>query len=258
MDWDKIFQRLAIIIPAIHIMTCGIYIIGYSVGFRNQIGSLFSVSDFVTITFNHLVMLYASSIVVPTVMTLIRHRSGATYASDLIESTPAGEDRERAILNLESRRRLLRLFLIFMFISSAIAILINIAFAGKPIYQIMLVMLMLSLTALFYIEASRQNLYGIKAELAWIMAVFFVAVFGFAVDQGIRDRRLPFKELGTSYYYCNDLKILSPIGDLYIAAAPNEERLIVDKECKRIFKFPKTDPLFKGSLWDAVKSRFEP
>lgn len=255
MDWEKSLQRLALIIPAVQITTCGLYIIGYSVGFRNQIGSLFSISDFFTITFNQLIMLYTSSIIVPSMMLLMRHRSGMTYAQDIIEATKDPFELRRELARLSFTRRCIIGILAFMFGMSSIVLIANILVAGFPIYQIFLIFLALSLTAIFHIEAKKHEIYGVRAELIWIGIVFLVAVFGFALDQGIRDRRLEYTKLGTSYYYCNKMKILSPIGENYIAVGPNQSRFIIDKDCKVIFSFPKTEPLFDGSLWDAVRSR---
>lgn len=258
MDWDKIIQRLAVIIPAIHIASCGIYIVGYSVGFQDQIASLFSPSDFITITFNNLVLLYTSSIILPGLIVLMRHRTGATYAQDSIDA--ASDEKVRTALQkqLSFMRGLIKIFLVLTFLFSLAIILLTAYLNAFPRYQILLVMLTLSFSVLFYGEAGRHNIHGLRAELAWIGLVFFVAVFGFALDQGIRDRRLSYDDLGNSYFYCKNLKVLSPVGVYYIAVEKGGRRFIINDECKAIFAFNKKEAPIKGSLLSALRKHIFP
>ena len=79
---DKMFSRAALLFPALHFSTCTIFMSGYSAGFGSNIGGLFSISDFFTITIQFLFTTYVANLLLPFIIIFSRHKS-KTHTSQI-------------------------------------------------------------------------------------------------------------------------------------------------------------------------------
>lgn len=254
-DFDKVAGRLAIVVPIVHLVTCGLYMAGYSAGFGGNIGGLFSASDFFTITIQHLVTTYVFSLGMPLAVILLRHRSGRAYAVDII----AQEDDPATKAKLIATRQwvigfttwalpVLALFLFTMLIC-------QIWTGSVRNYNFLFTSIFLALMPAWWGAADRLKLYGLPVELAWCAAVFAIGVVGLGMDAGDRDRRLAYKVLFDTRMHCGHHVMLSPIGDRFISVTPDDRRHLINEDCKVIFDFVPTAIIPLRSLYDLVKAK---
>jgi hypothetical protein len=84
MDIDKSLGRLAVMVPVVHVVACSLFLVGYSWGFESGVATLFTASDFFTVSLDHLVRMYALGMAFPLALLVYQHRSGAPYIADAI------------------------------------------------------------------------------------------------------------------------------------------------------------------------------
>ena len=255
LDIDKVAGRVTIIVPVVHLAACGLYMAGYSTGFGGNIGGMFSASDFFTITIQHLVATYVLGLGMPVAVILLRHRSGRTYAVDLIamEDDPA----KRADL-VATRRWVLRLttWVVPPLVLIPLIILVCQIWTGAMRdYYFALNFSLLALLPVWWKIANRLQLYGLPVELAWCALAFAVGVLGLGMNSGDRDRRFPYNAVSDVRMHCGKHAILSPIGDRFISVTPDNRRHIVNDECKVQFDFVPTSIIRLVPLYDLVKAK---
>lgn len=258
MDIEKAIGRLTIIVPLIHLLACGLYMAGYSTGFGGNIGGMFTASDFFTITIQHLVTTYVLSLGMPVAVIFLRHRSGRTYAADLIakEEDPAKkaklvDTREWVIWFTTWALPLLGLL--------PLGLLACQIWTDAPRdYYLPLTMLLLALLPIWWRAANRLNFYGLPVELAWCALSFAVGVLGLGLNAGDRDRRWPQAAFVDSRMRCGKHVVLNPIGERFLTVTPDNRRHLTDDECKVQFDFAPTTIVRMDSLANLVSAKLNP
>jgi hypothetical protein len=87
---------------------------------------------------------------------------------------------------------------------------------------------------------------GHQGGLGLVVLVFLVSAFGHGVDQGQRDRRMPFSFV-ESRYFCGSLIVLRNLSSRFIAADRQGNRVVIGDDCKPKFRFPRRAPFAEGS-----------
>lgn len=255
-DVDKIIGRLAIIVPVLHLTSCGLFMAGYSAGFGGGVGGLFSPSDFFTITIQYLILIYALSLGVPTLLTVARHRLGWASYQDIIEKETDQIRKEKLRSNGEFTKVVL---VVSIWISLALFGLIfalSIWVGAIRDHYVMFMFFAVSLAPLWWKVSNHFDIPMLPSELALNAVLFVVAVIGIGMDRGDRDRRLPFELVVSKTMQCNDHRILRPIGERFISVTPDNRRYIINDECETQFVF-ETVPIYSPKpLGDLVVEKF--
>jgi hypothetical protein len=256
-DVEKIIGRFSLLLPIVHIITCGLFMAGYSLGFGGNIGGLFSASDFFTITIQHLITTYTLSLMAPILFILSRHRTGRAYAIDLINAEKDEETRARLVSTRQFIVKLtswvLPLFAILFVVMACLSI-----YADAHVeYYLTLNMLVLGFLPTWWNLMNRLKLGGLPVEIAWCAIAFAVGVVGLGLNIGQTDRRLPYTALTESRMRCSNQVILSPIGERFLSVTPDNRRHIINEDCKTQFDFQKTAVFVPGSLYDLVRKKWQ-
>ncbi|WP_019052943.1 hypothetical protein [Sphingobium xenophagum] len=257
-DVEKLIGRATLAVPVLHVLTCGIYIAGYSAGFGGNIGGMFSASDFFTITIQHLIMIYVLGLIFPTGFILLRHRAGKTYAADEIER----EENPTRKTRLISDRKFIVGFMDW-FLPSVGLVMIAMLFCqfwtGARIeYYMTFNMILLALMPTWWRLASYFRFYGLPAEITWCVFVFIIGVLGVGLNAGDKDRRAPYMFLANGHMRCKEQVILNPIGDRFISVTADNRRHIVADDCNVRFDFEAAPTFAEGSLYDLVSAKLFP
>lgn len=251
-DFEKIAARVTLLIPIVHLVTCGLYMAGYSLGFGGNIGALFSTSDFFTITIQRLISTYVMSAGLPAFILFVRHRSGKPYISDEI----AAEQDESRKRRLQNTANLINLMLNVGF--TAIFTLWIIIFIAQIYadywidYYMFLTTTILALFPIWWKVARRLNFHGMPVEIAWLILSFAIGVVGLGLNSGERDRRFSYTELFQHRMHCATHVVLTPIGTRFLSVTPDGTRHIINDECKILFDFQKRPAFSKGTLYELV------
>jgi hypothetical protein len=257
LDFDKFAGRFAVIVPIVHLVTCGLYMAGYSVGFGGNIGGLFSASDFFTITIQHLIATYVLSLGMPVIVILLRYRSGLTYASDIARRENDPVKKAELIAISKWANRFLMWVLPLLGLNAVVLLVCQMWTGAMPLYNLVFAFFSLVLMPAWWKAADLLKLYGLPVELAWCCCAFVVGVVGLGMDSGDRDRRMPYILLSDARMHCGDHAILSPIGDRFISVTPNNRRHLINDDCKVQFDFMPTAIIPQQSLYDLVKAKLD-
>lgn len=216
-DYEKSIGRATLAIPLIHVVTCGLYIAGYSAGFGGNIGGMFTASDFFTITIQHLLTTYVLSLALPISYIFVRHRSGKTYAVDLIA---AEDDPERKAEMIATRQWIVKFStwaLPLIAVVPVSSFILQIWTDARLEYYLTLTSVSLALLPLWWTFANRLNFHGLPVELAWCVFVFIVGVLGLGLNSGERDRRLAYGDLAKGRMFCGSHVIVARLAsDLFL------------------------------------------
>lgn len=257
-DVEKLIGRATLAFPVLHVLTCGIYIAGYSAGFGGNIGGMFSTSDFFTITIQHLIMIYVLGLIFPTVFILLRHRSGKTYAADEIEREQDPTRKARLISDRNFIVGLLDRFLPFVGLVMLGILFCQIWTGSRVEYYMTLNMILMAFMPTWWRAAGYFRFYGLQAEITWCVFVFIIGVLGVGLNAGDIDRRAPYSSLANGHMRCKEQVILNPIGERFISATKDNRRHIVDDDCKVRFDFEPAPIFAEGSLYDLVYAKLFP
>lgn len=255
MDFDKVVGRSAIGIPVLHVVTCGLFIAGYSAGFGGTIGGMFSASDFLTITLQHLVATYLFGLGIPIALVLLRHRAGYSYATDLIAKEEDPAAKERMINAHLLTVRFLTIAVRGAAVVTIVGFICQFWTDSKRDYYLTANAVMLGLSPNFWYAASRLKFYGLPAEVVFCILIFAVGVFTLGMNVGDGDRRMPYDLLRPSRMYCGSHTILTPVGARFISATPDNRRHLIDEECNIQFDFVHAPVIPKAALYDLVKAK---
>jgi hypothetical protein len=255
IDIDKIATRYTVFVPVLHLVSCGLYIAGYSTAFGSNIGGLFSASDFFTITIQHLIMTYIVGLGMPLLVILARHRSGKTYAADLIAKE---DDPIKKAAMAENNRKTVKFIQWVLPLASLLPIallLCQIWTGAMREYYLVLNFVLMALLPTLWNTASRLGFFGVRVEFAWVGLAFAVGVYGLGLNSGDRDRRLPFSAFADSHMQCKKHFILRPIGSRFISVTSDDRRHLVDDKCEVKFTFPRSDIIPLESLFALVAKK---
>jgi hypothetical protein len=242
----------------VHLVTCGLYMSGYSAGFGDNIGGMFSASDFITITIQHLIKIYILSLGFPLAIISLRYRSGFNNFANLIAQVDDTNTRT-TLSSVHQRILQLTTGIIYLTVFVLLLILFCQAWTGaiRDYYGVMSVSV-LGLLPTWYNTAGRLKLHGLPVDLAWCSLVLAVSVVGLGLDSGEHDRRTPYASLSDSHMHCGKHIIVSPIGSRFISVTTNDQRHIIDENCKPQFDFAPTTPAPLLPLYDLVKVKLTP
>lgn len=255
MDIEKLAGRAALAAPVLHISTCTLYMYGYSVGFGSGIAGLFSISDFFTITLQHLVTIYALGLAIPTVTILARHRAGWAYISD---SLPTGENGRTIISKSLKITRFILHVTLFIYVMTPVAYLISSIVVDSFVSYFLINSFMgIGLLPVWWKLSDTLRFYGLSAEIAFVLVIFASSVIAQGVDAGQGDRRFRYDRLSEDRLKCGEHVILAPIGERFLAATRDGSRQVIDDECKVHFSFEKRPPFREGSLYDLVWEKLD-
>jgi hypothetical protein len=255
-NFEKIAGRATLLIPVVHLVTCGLYMAGYSLGFGGNIGGLFSASDFFTITIQRLISTYVMSAGLPALILFVRHRSGKPYISDEIAAEPDESRRDRLLKTAVLVRLTANVVFITNFIIWCIILIAEIYADYWIEYYLFSTMTILALFPIWWKIAERLKFYGMPVEIAWCIFSFAVGVVGLGLNSGERDRRISYTELVQNRMHCATHVVLTPIGTRFLSVTPDGIRHIINDECKILFDFEKRPNFSKGTLYELVMRKW--
>ncbi len=221
--------------PVFHVITCTLYIYGYSSGFGSSLSAFFSISDFFTITLQHLISIYFGSFFLPLLLIYFRHRNG--YISFEEELTQKGDPDPRA-----TSRRIQKIILIALLIAC-----LSISLTTYVIYEqlkyvdfaLVAAVLQLSIVFPYWKLCDAIRLSGMPADLGWLSIAFTIGVFFNGYNDGEKHRIMDVKSFSDNARICKDYIILTPISGKYLVIFKDGTRKIIDSDCKSQIEFSK-------------------
>lgn len=249
---DKSLARLAVIVPITHVVACSIFLAGYSWGFGGKVGTLFSVTDFFTVSLDRLIMIYLCGLGIPLGMIFYRHRTGEPYASVAIARETDETKKQELIRRRRSRIRALTVLMWFAGVTGLSAFILSIAYDLYRSYYALFSAMLFSMSILWWKLAEKAKLDGIGAEFAWTVTWFVVSLVGIGMDAGFRDRRMTFDYHKSAHYRCGTHIILTPAGDRFISVTPDNRRHVINEECKDLFEFASAPPPSSETIFSAI------
>ncbi len=260
MDLDKSLGRLAIIVPVFHLITCALFLFGYSWGFGGGAGTLFAVTDFFTVSLDHLIRTYALGLGVPLVFILVRHSRGHPYAADVIAAETDAVKREKLAAAHSTLKTIISWGLAISGLLILMALFFSIYFDLMRLYYLSVSAILLIFVVPFWKLCDALNIEGIHGEFAFVVLMFIAGVIGIGMDAGFRDRRGSMDFLDKDRYQCKDHMVLNTAGSRFITVTKDNMRHVINEECKILFSFPAKPPLRQQSIADAIteslRSRF--
>lgn len=238
MDSDKLLGRAAIIIPVTHVAACSLFLAGYSWGFGDKIGTLFTASDFFTISLHYLVSMYIFGLGVHLVPLAYRHLSGTPYTVDKISRIQDEEQRQLSLKRLEVIKTMITLSLVVLFTLVVTLLIINIVYDLNRSYYLTISVLTLTIVPLWWHVANKLLISGVGMELTLLGLTFAAGLVGLGMDAGFRDRRYSFDALQGSHFACGSDIVLTPVGNRFVSVSPDGSRQVINDKCEVIFKFP--------------------
>jgi hypothetical protein len=248
-DMEKVLGRLAIAIPLVHVVTCGLYLAGYSAGFGARIGGMFLPSDFFTITIQMLIQLYTLNLGLPVLILFVRYIYVDGYASDVIFKPTEHQTIQDLTANISALKKILiviNTLCIFLGIVAIANLTAEIIVGVKLSIRFTCSFLMLAGLPLWWKFATKLKRGGWQVEFAFLCTYFVIGIWAAGVENGQMDRRAEYSNFVGRRMTCGDHVILGPIGSRFLSIMPNGQRQIIDENCKIIFGFVKAPPFTVG------------
>lgn len=255
MDIDKLISRGAVAVPLIHVITCGIYIVGYAMGFGGSIGSLFSPSDFFTVTIQHLATVYVTGLGVPIAFNFFRNRSTVARAGTSNNAIPNDPPSELVKAIWRGISIGIDILLVFFGLLFFVILLAQIWTGWIRTYYLTFLAMWMGTLPFWSRYAVKRNIYGLKPQLYWIGATFAISVLGMSLTAGEVDRRASYSNLKTGRMLCKNHVILSSIGDRFITVTSDNNRHIVSDECEVFADLEKLPMAATGPLSKLVREK---
>lgn len=252
MDVEKFVGQLAISVPVMHVVACSLFLVGYSAGFGSEVASLFAVSDFFTISIDHLVRMYAIGIGLPLAFLVYRHRSGFAYAADEIAAEEDCHKREKLIQSRRNIQCFITCSLMILSLISISTIILSSLYDIYRIYSFPVLVLTAAMSIPYWRICEKIGFYGMRAEVAFISICFASALISMGMDEGFSDRRSSISQLEGSAYTCGKYRVVGAVGQRFIAASTDRNRHVINEECEVLFDFPQTPTVRRMSIVDAV------
>jgi hypothetical protein len=259
--FEKVLGQAAIVIPLAHIVSCGLYLAGYSTGFGGQVGNLFLPSDFFTITIQSLVPLYAFGLGLPAFVLLLRQ----VYLNGVAENVVLTEqDEVKMKKSIAEKANWEKLMNVIVALSTCVYIIhfISEIYIGSNLDILLLITLLTNVFIPFWWRtANKLNLSEWREKIIFICTYFCITVFAIGADNGERDRRAEYSSFLGSRMTCGNHIVLAPVGSKFLSVTPNGQRHIIDESCKPLFDFHQAPPFTSGPAiplaFQKLRERFQ-
>lgn len=231
----QFLTQIVVLIPVAHIVVCSIFLTGYSLGFRDNITALVSVSDLFSISFGYVAQVYILGLFLP--LSFITYNQ--TKPAKPVDLSLITLDQANAEVVKYTRR--LRYFEYGSLLAGACAIgytAWQIYHDRQVSYSILLFGLALVYMTQFWEGLEKRGLPNQTVTYVWCLLSFVISAFGTGWTSGEVDRRMKFAELRISRFGCNDVVVVRSLGENFLGVRRDNRRIVVDKECKVLFQFP--------------------
>ena len=212
-----------VIIPAIHLLICLIYLFFYHYSFGEQLANfaeptdIFSVSlDDIGPTYLYIFIGFASGV------WMAPRRSG----NEAEEAFDARKDRERKIFLWVISIPSVFLFLIGILYS------ISEGFVIWYFFQIPFIIFTIASLGYYFSKRSIDFNYYFLFSLATIL-MLSSAFRG--LDDGQNDKRVPYSKAIDEYVQCGEYAIIRRVGEYYLAVEESEARILLNSDCENKF-----------------------
>lgn len=255
MDMEKAIGQFAIAIPIIHISTCAVYLAGYSAGFGSSVGMLFGPSDLFGLSVSELFWTYLAGIIMP--LAIISPQFKPDYKT---ARTRADEIGDETIISRVKRTDIIIFRMIISFLSIFTILILFVTYiAVKFDHRIPYTELgnPLAFVSSFLTARYMSSFNTSRATNLILSSLLTFAVISFStgLTRGQGERRYHAKNFTDSRPACGGWSILRTTGERYIAVASNNERAVLDADCRPVLRFPKRAP-FASVTFAALTSRW--
>jgi hypothetical protein len=229
-------------LPVLHIVAAATYLSGYYLGFGANISVFASATDLFSVSTNELFFVYLGSVIMPATVLALRFSTDTPYAYNYIDRAP---EEEKDALN--RKHRLTRKIVIFiscllaasMFIGS---ILIYLKTGVFTTFGIMVIIW--AFPSIFFKLNKKWQLSDLKLEILMFVFTFYLMAVLMGINTGQLDRHIEFKSVKNNAT-CFDRPAIRRFDEDYLVVDKLNAKLIVDRNCKAIFRVPPPTP----ALW---------
>lgn len=248
MDQDKLVGQAVVTVPIIHLITCAIYLAGYSAGFGANIGTIFSVGDLFGLSVSELFWTYLAGVVIPLVALSPQlrpdyktaHARAQETGDAAIISRIAWQNKVffRAILGMMALVTLASLF--YLFISISLDQRIPYMELSQPFAFIIS----------FGWSSYASKLPTKRTTDLLIAIIMTLALLSFAtgLTRGQGERRYPVKSFIDARPSCGGWLVLRTVGERMIALNKDGLRAVITDECKPALLIPRRADFKQAAL----------
>jgi hypothetical protein len=235
VSFEKAVSSGVVLVPLTHLFVSFLFLFGYSTGFGGNVGMLFQASDVFSLSIQNLASIYITSLVVPGLAALFVLRTPNGKLPQ--DAEPVRRDLLGLVIAVDAVRSLV-LFLLLFFLAYLMASsfygLVNDEYFSYSIIGLLAVAIFLTVGVRIL---AKRGVVGAKAAILWLAANLVIAAFGSGAAVGQADRREPYAQLQRHSASCGSFLARRRAGDVFIAIGRNNERYVIDKDCKVKLRF---------------------
>ncbi len=245
MNTEKFLATAAVIVPVAHLIVCSVFLMGYAAGFGDNLASLISISDIFPVSLSIIGPIYVTGMLFPVLIIMYRHAGGTPYIQDAIEQI---EDSDKRGLELSRHKRFLKFMYSLMILSfcfSMLAVVTSLIFEVRVPYGYFINNAPLWFFPVFIRMTQRfvgEKFTPFMVEISFVTTMLIVTALFVGLERGQYDRRGNFYNFTNNHFFCNRLIIVKSVSSNYIAILKNNQRVVVDADCKLKFIFRQLPP----------------
>ena len=228
--------KYAVAISTAHLSVCIVYLLGYTVGFGQRLIYLTSPSDIFRVSLADLSYIYANSALL-LFITARNITSKVPYLEDKINLIQDRERKYTKLGNLHKTRRIFKFF-VFSYILINLAAAVYCIFTNSvlaPIFFSAIPLILVPFSQNFVME--RFQIDHRVYEIASFLLFIIITAFANGILFGKSDVQVKYKDILHNSFHCNNYAIIRSISDNYVAVSIEDNKVLIDKECKLLFSF---------------------
>jgi len=244
MNYEKLLGQLPVLAPIVHVLTCFIFLFGYSTGFGAGIGALFSFSDLFTISLTDVAYIYISGLLLPLAIVSARFQPGYRTIEHRWANSGTEEDKIKLENRIKANRRLVTVIFSASIITFVPSAYLAIHFDQRIPYSELATPSCLGVTlATLHYLSKFQTSFKVDLIIA-AMASLMVGAFLIGVARGQGERRYSTQVFSQNHISCGKYTILRPASGKFIAVDQAGKRIIIKDDCAIAYMVPNR-PVFE-------------
>lgn len=229
--------HLLVAIPIAHVLGSAFFLWSYYTGFGSEIAIFSSASDILSVSINDMVFVYATALVIPALITLLRMTSSTPYAVDMVDALPEERRGVARAFHRAARQAFnwgaLAIFIIF----SLLAFRTFQQTHNFP-YTILHIALQIPTIILWMTLCEKRGYQNWTFEIGAILGGFILSLFFIGGSQGQLDRINKYDAVKKNHAFCEKTVVLRQISNKFLAVLPSGERVLIAEDCKVVFRVP--------------------
>lgn len=233
MDAEKLLGRMALLIPSAHITICTLYLSCLSIGFGSRLFTMFSATDYFTITIHRLVAIYVYGLIMPALLFWVLE---IFFGRNFYDPAKSFKSQRRFIFAAMLFNNLPVIFGLPYLLYYKMQGFYVPAIAWAGMFAIFIFPFIRIANVIFRVPEFARGIVLFSVTL-----VLMAGAIGY--DDGVAYRRSELSDVRRDGMTCDDRTIILAVGDNFLAVSKSGKRQIVGEDCKVKFTFTQAPPL---------------